>query len=112
MCSLSYPHAEEGKMPETENEETGAEENEDDTPQKVDPPENDEDLAVEWVGAHVMELNARCNEGIAQGLSMLEITAAELPARESWPDICRELERNGMENCCCTDTGITIDFTQ
>ena len=27
-------------------------------------------------------------------------------------DICRELERNGMENCCCTDTGITIDFTQ
>ena len=43
---------------------------------------------------------------------MLEITAAELPARESWPDICRELERNGMEDCCCTDTGITIDFTQ
>ena len=43
---------------------------------------------------------------------MLEITATELPARESWPDICRELERNGMENCCCTDTGITIDFTQ
>ena len=27
-------------------------------------------------------------------------------------DICRELERNGMENCCCTDSGITIDFTQ
>ena len=59
-----------------------------------------------------MVLNERCNESIAQGLSMLEITAAELPARESWPDICRELERNGMENCCCTDTGITIDFTQ
>lgn len=59
-----------------------------------------------------MELNERCNESIAQGLSMLEITEAELPARESWPDICRELEQNGMENCCCTDTGITIDFTQ
>ena len=43
---------------------------------------------------------------------VLEITEAELPARESWPDICRELERNGMENCCYTDTGITIDFTQ
>lgn len=108
VCSLTYPHAEEVKMPETENDETGAEENEDDTPQKVDPPENYEYLAFEWVDAHVMELNERCNESIAQGLSMLEITAAELPARESWPDICRELERNGMENCCCTDTGITI----
>ena len=112
VCSLTYPHAEEVKMPETENDETGAEENEDDTPQKVDPPENYEYLAFEWVDAHVMELNERCNESIAQGLSMLEITAAELPARESWPDICRELERNGMENCCCTDTGITIDFMQ
>ena len=112
VCSLIYPHAEEVKMPETENDETGTEETENDTPQKVDPPENYEYLAFEWVDAHVMELNERCNESIAQGLSMLEITAAELPARESWPDICRELERNGMENCCCTDTGITIDFTQ
>lgn len=112
VCSLTYPHAEEVKMPETENDETSTEETEDDTPQKVDPPENYEYLAFEWVDAHVMELNERCNESIAQGLSMLEITETELPARESWPDICRELERNGMENCCCTDTGITIDFTQ
>ena len=112
VCSLTYPHAEEVKMPETENDETGREETGDDTPQKVEPPENYEYLAFEWVDAHVMELNERCNESIAQGLSMLEITAAELPARESWPDICRELERNGMENCCCTDTGITIDFMQ
>ena len=112
VCSLTDPHAEEVKMPETENDETGTEETENDTPQKVDPPENYEYLAFEWVDAHVMELNERCNESIAQGLSMLEITATELPARESWPDICRELERNGMENCCCTDTGITIDFTQ
>ena len=40
VCSLTYPHAEEVKMPETENDETGTEETEDDTPQKVDPPEN------------------------------------------------------------------------
>ena len=65
VCSLTYPHAEEVKMPETENDETGAEENEDDTPQKVDPPENYEYLAFEWVDAHVMELNERCNESIA-----------------------------------------------
>lgn len=112
VCGLTYPHAEEVKMPETENEETGTEEIEGDTPQKADPPENYEYLAFEWVDTHVMELNERCNESIAQGLSLLEIPEAELPARESWPDICRELERNGMENCSCTETGITIDFTQ
>lgn len=83
VCSLTYPHAEEVKMPETENDETGTEETEDDTPQKVDPPENYEYLAFEWVDAHVMELNERCNESIAQGLSMLEITAAELPAEKA-----------------------------
>lgn len=110
VCGLTYPHAEEDKMPETENEET--EEIEGGTPQKDDPPENYEYLAFEWVDAHVMELNERCNESIAQGLSLLEIPEAELPARESWPDLCRELERNGIENCSCTETGITIDFTQ
>ena len=59
VCSLTYPHAEEAKMPETENDETGTEENEDDTPQKVDPPENYEYLAFEWVDAQVMELKER-----------------------------------------------------
>lgn len=54
VCSLTYPHAEEVKMPETENDETGTEETEDDTPQKVDPPENYEYLAFEWVDAHVI----------------------------------------------------------
>ena len=63
-------------MPETENDETGREETGDDTPQKVEPPENYEYLAFEWVDAHVMELNERCNESIAQGLSMLEIRTA------------------------------------
>ena len=33
VCSLTYPHAEEVKMPETENDETSTEETEDDTPQ-------------------------------------------------------------------------------
>ena len=76
------------------------------------PKENYEYLAFEWVDAHAVELNERCNECIAQGLSMLEISEAELPAHESWPDICRELARNGMEHCSCTETGIIIDFTQ
>lgn len=112
VCGLSYVHAEEAEAPESEDEETETEDSTAEPPQKSEPPENYEYLAFEWVDAHVMELNERCNESIAQGLSLLEIPAADLPARESWPDICRELERNGMENCCCTDDGITIDFTQ
>lgn len=112
VCGLSYVHAEEADAPEPEDEEMEAEGSTTEPTQKSSPPENYEYMAFEWVDAHVMELNERCNESIAQGLSQLEIPAAELPARESWPDICRELERNGMENCCCTETGITIDFTQ
>lgn len=112
VCRLSYVHVEETDALEPEDEETEAADSSAEPPQNSSPPENYEYLAFEWVDAHVMELNERCNESIAQGLSLLEIPAAELPARESWPDICRELERNGMENCCCTETGITIDFTQ
>lgn len=112
VCGLSYVHAEETDAPEPEDEETETADGTAEYPQKSAPPENYEYLAFEWVDAHVMELNGRCNESIAQGLSLLEIPAAELPAHESWPDICRELERNGMENCCCTENGITIDFTQ
>ena len=57
MCSLTYPHAEEVKMPETENDETGAEKNEDDTPQKVDPPENYELSLIHIFFASSKEMN-------------------------------------------------------
>ncbi len=109
---LSYVHMGETEVPESEDDEVEATDIVAEPRPKNSPPENYEYLAFEWVDAHVMELNERCNENIAQGLSLLEISAVELPARESWPDICRELERNGMDNCCCTETGITIDFTQ
>ena len=110
VCGLTYPYTEEVKLPEPDNE--AKEDNVDNSPAENAPPENYEYLAFEWVDAHVMDLNERCNESIAQGLSMLEIPVAELPSRGSWPDICRELMRNGMENCCCTENGIIIDFTQ
>lgn len=75
-------------------------------------PLNYELIAFEWVDAHAMELNERCNEAIAQGASVLVIGAPELPTAESWSDICRELELGGMEDCRYTDAGITINLAQ
>ena len=112
VCGLTYPHAEDADSQGEKNAEAEPESETQEALQNAEPSENYEYLAFEWVDAHVIELNERCNESIARGLSVLEIPSAELPARESWPDICQELARNGMENCCCTETGITIDFTQ
>ena len=42
-------------------------------------PENFGLIAFNWVEAHVMELNDRCNEAIAEGLSEYLIPAEELP---------------------------------
>lgn len=58
-----------------------------------------------------MALNERCNEGIAQGLNDILLEPTELPDRESWPEICRELERNDMDGCQCEDGGIRISLT-
>lgn len=80
--------------------------------EEVPQTQNYEYLAYEWVDAHAVELNERCNERIAQGFTSLLLLADELPVQESWPDICRELSRNGMENCECTDAGIQINLTQ
>lgn len=89
-------------------------------PQKPEPaPENSEKLPVsyeylafEWVEAHAVKLNERCNERIAEKQESLLLPAQELPDRESWPDICRELARNGLEHCECAETGILIHLTQ
>lgn len=70
--------------------------------------QNCEYLAFEWVDAHAVELNARCNEAIARGETSLFLNETELPQPESWADICKELARNGMENCTCLPTGIQI----
>lgn len=75
-------------------------------------PINYEYIAFEWVDAHAMELNSRCNECIAQGVSVLQVKPEELPTLESWMNICQELERNGMKGCECTSEGITIYLKQ
>lgn len=77
-----------------------------------DTPNNYELLAFEWVEANMMSLNSRCNEAIGIGLEELIIFADELPVRESWPDICRELMRNDLEVVSCVHDGIRIELTQ
>ena len=77
-----------------------------------DVPENYELLAFEWVEANLMSLNSRCNEAIGLGMEELILYADELPVRESWPDICRELMRNDLEEVSCVQDGIRIELTQ
>ena len=73
---------------------------------------NYELLAVKWVEAHAVDLNVRCNECIAHGLTVCLISAEELPGSESWQAICNELGHNGIEDCVPTDAGIEINLTQ
>lgn len=75
-------------------------------------PNNYELLAFEWVEANMMSLNSRCNEAIGLGLEELIIYADELPVRESWPDICRELMHNDLDEVSCVQDGIRIELAQ
>lgn len=57
-----------------------------------------------------MDLNEQVNEAIASLKSSILISSQELPVEESWPDICRELERNDLFGASCQDDGILIEF--
>lgn len=95
-------------------EENAVLEPEDNAPEPEEEPEvqNYELLAFEWADAHIFELNARCNEAIGENLSELILLAEELPIRESWADICRELIRAGLTDVQCVSEGIKINLTQ
>lgn len=91
------------------------------TPPTPPKPADDEDeeleenyglIAFQWVEAHIMELNDRCNEAIAQGKTDYLIPADDLPVSESWDDICKELIRNDLHGALCCDEGILIEFEQ
>jgi len=74
-----------------------------------EPMENNyELLAFEWSEAHILELNERCNEAIGQGKNEILIPLEELPSPESWQDICRELERAGLDGVKIVTDGIAI----
>lgn len=74
--------------------------------------ENFDLVAFEWADAHILELNKRCNEAIAEGMTEIIITAQELPAKGSWPAICRELQNADLEDVQCIPQGIKINLTQ
>jgi len=65
-------------------------------------------MAFEWVETHSMELNRLSNEAIAHNESAFMIPSDDLPARESWKDICDELVHGGFLSAEITDDGIQI----
>ena len=73
-------------------------------------PENYELLAFEWVEAHILELNTRCNEAIGSKRTTVLLTPEELPQAESWPAICAELAKQEISNTACTPEGIWISL--
>lgn len=93
-----------------ENQSGGENENHPAQPEEEEIPEDFGLMAFEWVNAHVMDLNNRVNEAIAHLKSNLLIPEDELPVQGSWPDICKELERNDLFGASCQDDGIMIEF--
>ena len=77
-----------------------------------EPAENYELIAFEWVEAHIMELNERCNDAIGRGETALLLEADELPVKESWPDICEELKQADLSDVSYEPDGIVIYLTQ
>ena len=73
-------------------------------------PENYELMAFEWVEAHILELNNRCNEAIGNKRSTVLIKPEELPKPESWPAICAELAKQDIVNTACRPEGIWIQL--
>ena len=111
-CSAEEEDPPEIQEPDTEEpEESDVSESSEDSEPEEERPINYELLAYEWTEAHIVELNARCNEAIAEEKESVLLTAEELPVKESWPDICNELIRAGLENAVCQDTGIHINLT-
>ncbi len=91
--------------------ETGSDNGKDESlPKAEEMAENYELIAFEWVEAHIMELNQRCNDAIGSRMSEILISADELPVRESWEDICCELTRADISDVKCIPEGIKINL--
>ncbi len=82
------------------------------TVESGDGKKNYELLAYEWVADRIMLLNERCNEAIGRGDKELILTEEELPQeKDSWADICRELERAELKNVELISQGIKIKLS-
>jgi len=108
---------EEPVPPDTDEEETfdsghdPEEENEDSNPEEPETV-NYEYLAFEWVDAHLLLLNDRVNEAIGQGQNTLLIPESELPVKDSWQDICRQLINSDFADAVANDNGILVSSQQ
>lgn len=114
VLGIKYCSAEEENPPEPQSDEKDIEETavpESPEESEEECPVNYELLAYEWTEAHIVELNVRCNEAIAEAKQSVLLIAEELPVKESWQDICNELIRSGLENVTCQDAGILINLT-
>lgn len=71
-------------------------------------------IAFEWVEAHIMDLNVKLNDALAQGQKEYIIPAEELPMHECWEAIADELARQDIEHACMMDDphGIKVEFKQ
>lgn len=82
-----------------------------------DEPEIDETvdyalIAFGWVEANLLDLNNRCNDGIAEGLTMLIIPPSELPHPDSWAEVCAALTRNGFAEAIAGEDGISVSLPE
>ena len=73
-------------------------------------PENYELVAFEWVEANMVSLNQRINDAIGSGETGLHIDRNDLPKPESWSCVCKELQRNGLQNVKIDADGIKLLF--
>ena len=73
-------------------------------------PENYELIAFEWVDKHLLELNEKLNVAIGLGLAEYRIATDDLLQPESWSCVCKELQRNGLQNVKIDADGIKLLF--
>ena len=107
FCGLDYTAAEQTPPPVPETE---LESEEDDAPKPRQETVDYGLLAFEWVDANLQNLNAQCNEVIAQGKDTFRIFASQLPHGDSWPLICKELLRNGFASAEPLADGIQVQI--
>ena len=107
MTGLEYVTA---MLPEKQKEDAVDEDDEEEISEPI--PVNYGLIAFEWVEAHVMDLNDRINDAIAQGKDEYLIPEEELPVRDSWSALIEELGRQDIENLVEDPHGIKIKFKQ
>lgn len=110
VAGIDYVTAELPPKPQVENE---VEEDDDEAEEVSEPISVNYGLvAFEWVEAHIMELNVKINDAIAQGQEEYLIPEEELPTKESYAAIIEELGRQDIENAAEDPHGIKIEFKQ